>query len=159
MVLLSLPPKGSENKLLQELYQPEYNFWEQFNVEWTPWVQMVDYFDAVNDLKLDIMLIPRKDNYFNRCKSNLKFLEAGMLEIPVVAQSFSDGKSPYDKDINGENGLLALTSKDWEKQTMKLIEDKELRRIMGKKAKEYVLKNFNILNKKDNWKQIYNSLI
>ena len=57
---------------------------------------MIDYFDTLNDLELDIMMIPRKDNYFNKCKSNIKFLEASMCEIPVITNYFKD--SPYEKD-------------------------------------------------------------
>ena len=49
------------------------------------------------------MLIPRGENYFNRCKSNIKFLEASMCEIPVIAQSFTTNDSPYD-ELDGKIG-------------------------------------------------------
>src|SRR3990167_10398764 len=119
---------------------------------------MHEYFTTLNDMEADIMLLPRNDSYFNRCKSNLKFLEAAMLEIPCVAQSFSAKDSPYDKDINGENGLLAENEDEFRKQTELLIRDKSLRRTVGKKAKEYVVENYRIEKHVDKWIDLFNQL-
>ena len=105
---------------------------------------MAEYFEKLNDLELDLMLIPRRETYFNKCKSNLKLLEAGALEIPVIASSFPDKDSPYDKDLNGENGFLAKDEAEFRLYTEKLINDKELRRKVGKNAREYVYENYNI---------------
>lgn len=101
-------------------------------------------------------MIPRADNYFNRCKSNVKFLEASMLEIPVVAQSFDDG--PYE-EITPDMGVLIRDNSKWLEEIDRLIKDKELRRSMGKKAKEYVLKNYNIADHYQEWENAYSKLI
>jgi len=66
--------------------------------------------------KLDMIIIPRSDSMFNRCKSNLKFLENSMLEIPSVCQSFSTGDSPYeenheDGECRGEEGREDVVSR------------------------------------------------
>jgi glycosyltransferase involved in cell wall biosynthesis len=79
-----------------------------------------------------------------------------MLEIPVVAQSFNDGLSPYDKDITGDNGFLAKTEQEFRKYTEILIKNKELRRKIGKNAKKYVIENFNIKDNYKNWYYAYN---
>jgi hypothetical protein len=94
IVLFSMPP-NKEDKLMRELYSDEYKFWENVDIEWQPFVPMEDYYDTLNELKLDLIIIPRADNYFNRCKSNLKFLEASMFEIPVVAQAKPRGLKIY----------------------------------------------------------------
>jgi glycosyltransferase involved in cell wall biosynthesis len=81
-----------------------------------------------------------------------------MLEIPVVAQSFTDKLSPYDKDLNGKNGLLATTQKDFKIQIDRLIKDKKLREDIGKEAKAYTLKHYDINNNYKKWKYAYNQI-
>jgi len=162
LVMFGLDSKENrkKNKLVAKLHKKEYEFWDTLeNLEHVPWVAMKDYATKLNDLKLDIMLIPRAENYFNKCKSNVKFLEASMLEIPVIAQSFNTKDSPYDFDIDGENGLLANRGKEWREQTELLIRDKNLRRKIGRKAKEYVLSNYHIKDHVDKYKKLFNSLI
>lgn len=156
IIVYGLPPdKDPKYKLQRKLYRSQLNFWRKYADERVPQSRMYQYFDNINDIELDLVIIPRKDNYFNRCKSNIKFLEMSMLEIPVVAQSFPDGLSPYDKDINGSNGLLAKDDEDFKEKVTLLIENKELRRKMGKEAKKYVLKNYNIENKAHLWADTY----
>lgn len=159
LVLLSMPP-NKEDKIMRELYFEEYKFWESVQVEWHPFVPCEEYLPKLNDLRLDMMIIPRADSYFNRCKSNIKFLEASMLEIPVVAQSFPTGDSPYE--VNPEDAkhvLLATDHENWISQMEKLITDKDLRRKMGKIAREYVLKNYTIENHAGQWVKAYSSIL
>jgi glycosyltransferase involved in cell wall biosynthesis len=149
--------KRGENPLVDKVHYREYKFWDTIkNLEHVSWCPMEDYIDNLEQLKLDMVIIPRKDNYFNKCKSNIKFLECAMTEIPVIAQGFEDG--PY-QDLNGENGIRIDDNNDWEKEIMRLVEDKELRRKIGKQAKEYVLKNYNINDHKHLWTEAYNKLI
>lgn len=157
IVLFGLPKKDVDPKV-SKLYKEEYAFWDQFNVEWQPFVPIYEYFDTLNDLRLDLMLIPRKDNYFNRCKSNIKFLEASMLEIPVIAQGFEDGNSPYQADLDGENGVVVVDNDKWYEEICKLIDDKKLRRAMGKQAKKYVLNNYSIDKNAHKWVDAYKKL-
>jgi glycosyltransferase involved in cell wall biosynthesis len=158
IVLFSLPP-DKQDKMTRELYAEEYKFLESVDVEWHTFVPMSEYFEKLNELRLDLMIIPRHDNYFNRCKSNLKFLEASMFEIPVIAQGFADGKSPYQ--VNPEDAkhlTIILDNKDWIPEIEKLINDKEKRLEIGKKAHEYVLKNYNIEDKAQKWVDAYKSI-
>lgn len=144
-----------ENPKVTDVFKEEYEFWDSVNMEHFPWVKNYLYPETLNEMKLDMMLIPRKDNYFNRCKSNLKFLEAAMCEIPVIAQSFKDG--PYE-EITDETGILIKDNKDWEKEIETMIEDKELRRLIGRNAKKYVLKNYDIKDHAHKWADAYKSL-
>jgi glycosyltransferase involved in cell wall biosynthesis len=159
LVLFALPQKSKETERAVELYRPEFDFWKQYNPEWHSFVAHPDYNSKLNDLKLDIMLIPRFDSYFNRAKSNLKFLEASMCEIPVIAQSFSDGLSPYEvNESDRQYMLLASSTDDWIEKTLSLIDNKEKRLEMGKMAHQYVLKEYNIHSNAHLWDNEYRKL-
>ena len=159
LVLLSLPPEGN-NEIYKQLYADEYAFWNKVNIEWHSYVPTDEYYEYVNKLKLDMVIIPRYDSQFNRCKSNLKFLENSMLEIPTIGQSFPTGDSPYEVNPEDAKHLLLATDTDsWIEQMEKLITNKELRRAMGKKAKEYVEETYSIANNAYKWVDAYTKLL
>lgn len=158
IVMFGLPAKDLQTDLIKDFYKDDLNFWDKIDIEWHPFVPTEDYYRTLNELRLDIALIPRKDNYFNRCKSNLKFLEASMLEIPCIAQGFEDGNSPYQ----GKDEKYLVIVKDnskWLEEIDKLIKDKKLRVKIGKEAKKYVLKNYNIIKNAKNWLNIYKKYV
>jgi glycosyltransferase involved in cell wall biosynthesis len=166
LVLFGLHSKKtqSDNPLLTGLLNKEYDFWNGIDIEQAPWVEMSEYMSTLNSLKLDIMLIPRKDNYFNRCKSNIKFLEAAMCEIPVIASGFKDGQGCYDFDLGEENnqhgifGRLAYNEKEWREEVELLIEDKNKRRAIGRNARNYAECNYNIEHNAHKWEEAYKTL-
>jgi O-antigen biosynthesis protein len=143
------------NPKVTKVFQSEYDYWDSLDIEQFPWVKNSEYPTKLNEAKLDIMLIPRRDNYFNRCKSNVKFLEASMCEIPVIAQSFDD--APYE-EITSDMGVLIKDDKQWIAEINRLVKDKDLRQSMGKKAKEYVLNNYNIEDHAPKWEVAYKKL-
>ena len=156
LVLFGIP--SLLEKEARKFYGHEIAFWNTMNVEWVPACSVAEYMTKLNDLELDIMLIPREDNYFNRCKSNVKFLEASMCEVPVIAQGFTSGDSPY-QGKDAPYMRIAVTLDDWEKHINELVADKALRRKMGKEAKKYVLKNYNIHKTAHLWKDEYKKLL
>jgi len=130
------------------------------NIEQHEWTNLDKYLDTLNSLALDIVLIPREDTYFNECKSNLKFLEMSMLEIPVIAKSFKNHNSPYDNDItNGVNGFLSKDLKEFESYFNLLSNDSKLRKSIGKEARTYTLAHYNIENNYKLWYNTYNKLL
>ncbi len=160
IVFFSLPPNRKENPLMGKIFKDEYAFLDSVNVEWHPTVNPDIYYDKINSLKLDLMIIPRADGYFNRCKSNLKFLEASMFEIPVIAQGFADGQSPYQVNPKDQENLVLVTDNaQWIPEIEKMISDKEGRRALGKKAHQYVLENYNIENKAHLWEEAYKTIM
>ena len=160
LVFFSLPDNRKENPMIANAYQHEYNFLDSTNVEWHGTVNMDKYYDKLNSLKLDMMIIPRNDSYFNRCKSNLKFIESSMFEIPIIAQGFEDGKSPYQVNPKDSKHMVIVTdNSQWIPEMEKLIENKELRLEMGKKAKEYVVANYNIEDHAHEWEDTYRKLL
>ncbi len=158
IVFFSLPANKEANPIMKNAYEHEYNFLDSVDIEWHPLVNVDVYYDKINSLKLDMMIIPRADNYFNRCKSNLKFLEASMFEIPCVAQGFEDGKSPYQDEEDAKHMVIVKDNSKWIEEIEKLIADKELRRSMGKKAREYVEKRYSIDNNAEKWVSAYKTI-
>jgi len=151
--------KRKDNKLVDKVLGKEYRFWDSIkNKEHIQWCPTEDYFNTLNNTRLDIMIIPRRHNHFNQCKSNVKFLEAGMLEIPVIAQGFPNKTSPYDDDIDGENGILVTDNTKWEEEIISLVNNKGKRLLMGSTAHQYVLDNYNIADHYTKWANVYNKL-
>ena len=149
LVILGLPPKVEETKILQEVMKEHVDFWETLNIEWHPICHVSEYQYVMNELRLDLALIPRIDNYFNKCKSNLKFLEHSMCEVPCAVSTFKD--SPYENDPV----IKCETEEDW----MNAINmSKEELRKLGKTAKEHVLMEYNIQDKAFLWHNAYDSL-
>lgn len=160
IVFFGLPSNRKDNPRTEAIYRDEYAFLDSVDVEWHPAVDADKWYDKINELRLDIMLIPREDNYFNRCKSNLKFLEASMFEIPCICSAFADEKSPYQANpLDRENLVLVYDNSKWIEEIEKLIADKEGRRALGKKAHEYVLTNYNIDDKAHLWEEAYRKIL
>lgn len=78
----------------------------------------------------DILVVPLEDNLYTRCKSNIKWLEASSASLPGVWQNIRQ----YQECIDGTNGFLAYTAQEWYEGISKMIDDKQLRKSMGKQA-------------------------
>lgn len=91
-----------------------------------------DLFPArLAELGFDIGLAPLVDNAFNRCVSNLKYLEYGALGIAGVFSRVPAFETVRD----GETGLLCdATSESWEAAIERLCADASLRRRIGEAA-------------------------
>ena len=85
----------------------------------------------------DIALAPLGVDEFNKCKSDIKFLDYSALNIPGV---FSKVTS-YENSVEHEKtGMLAHNETDeWVQNLEQLIESRKLREEIGCRAKEYVL--------------------
>lgn len=94
---------------------------------------MIEEYHTVIE-QFDIGVIPLVDSRFNRCKSDLKFLEYSIVGIPSVASKVVS----YEGSVkHGENGFLARNAKDWLKYLSRLIEDAELRDRIGERARAF----------------------
>ena len=96
------------------------------------WVK--EKFPAFMD-EADIMVVPLEDDIYNRCKSDIKWIEASSAAKPGV---WSDTR-PYTETIDGTNGFLAKTADDWYENIKKLIDSKELRQKIGMNAYNQVV--------------------
>lgn len=87
--------------------------------------------------KCDLVIVPLVDNAFNRCKSVVRYLDAALVEVPVVASAVGD----YTLIDNGKNGW-AVEGGDWAPLLKRLSDDRKLRERVGKSARKFVLENF-----------------
>lgn len=83
----------------------------------------------------DIALMPLAETMENRCKSDIKFIEASSRGVATLASPTIYGEEIKD----GLNGLLATTQIEWEIKLDHLVTKEGLARALAEKAKEYVL--------------------
>lgn len=139
----------------QRGYEEDDAFWGTLkNVEWHPFVPVTRYYKKLADMKLDIALIPRADNYFNRCKSNIKFLECSLLRIPVIAQGFTTKDSPYQLGKDKKYMQIVTKDEDWLSTVENTKKNYEQYATLADKAHDYVLKEYNITKYAKDWKNI-----
>lgn len=82
--------------------------------------------------KYDIALMPLTDTFFNNCKSNIKFIEASILNIPSIASNLIEFSNVIE---DGKNGFLAKNNyNEWYTKIEKLVLDKDLRNELAKNA-------------------------
>lgn len=82
----------------------------------------------------DIAIAPLLDAPFNHFKSQVKYLEAGMLGLPFVASPTVYGN--YVE--HGRTGFIANSSRKWHRFLRELVTDGQLRRSMGEAARDHV---------------------
>ena len=93
-----------------------------------------------NIITADINIAPLEvGNPFCESKSELKYFDAGLLNIPTIA-SGTDAFNYAIKD--GVNGFIAKDEDDWYNKLKLLIDDKDLRSHMGKNAHQCILSEY-----------------
>lgn len=92
-------------------------------------------------LSFDIAVAPLVEDPWTRGKVSTKLLAYFAAGLPVVASDVNANRL-YLRD--GENGFLAGTLAQWEERLSKLIEDPELRRSVGAKARASVERDYSL---------------
>lgn len=108
----------------------------------------LQYPEALAHLGFDIGLAPVADNFFNSCKSELKYLEYSALGIPTIASD----TAPYRRAIGysewDDQKCRGLLIKNKPRKFLRALEvlfkDADLRKHIGQNAHNYVLENYNI---------------
>jgi len=114
-----------------------------------------DFVKVFQTLEFDIAIAPLADNYFNRCKSGLKFLEYSANGVVGVYTRIA----PYESIVHdGVNGFLAGNVDEWFERLSKLIEDAALRQKMSESAQYEVHDNWLLSKNIYSWKDILNKL-
>ena len=83
------------------------------SVEFHMGVQPREYLAKLASLDLDLMVAPLEDNLFNRCKSNLRLIEAGACGYPVIAspvEPYTDGSPPLYAYADGVDPASATAA-------------------------------------------------
>ena len=87
----------------------------------------------------DIAIAPLETTLFNDAKSNIKYIEASMVNLPSVCSSRAEFAGIIE---HGQNGMLANDNIAWFAALEALIVDKERRERMAGLAKAAVLRRY-----------------
>ena len=109
-----------------------------------------------NNSDWDIGVVPLANLDFNKCKSELKYIEFAALGIPVVASGIGAYK---DCIQNGVNGYLSTNEDEWVDKLSVLIEDPILRNGMVNNARDDILKNYSLKSRVNQWDNLFKRLI
>ncbi len=91
---------------------------------------------ALASLQADLAIAPLDKNYFNKFKSQCKYLEYSINKIPAVYSGWF-----YTDVEHGKTGFLANNEDEWVEYISRLIENKELREQIGDNAYNDVIEN------------------
>ncbi len=98
--------------------------------------------EEVEDVRsFDIAVAPLVEDPWTRGKVSTKLLAYFAAGLPVVASDVAANRL-YIRD--GENGFLAGMLGQWEERLAKLVDDPELRRAVGARARESARRDYSI---------------
>lgn len=90
--------------------------------------------------RFDINLAPLvADNPFSQSKSEIKYVEAGLVKTPTIASPTEAFRHAIQ---SSHNGFLAETTDDWLKALQTLIEQRDLRIEIGEQAYQDVIERY-----------------
>ena len=96
--------------------------------EFHPWTWIPDYPKLIYDLNVNLTIAPLMDNTFNRCKSDLKFIEAGAFGLPCICQDMVTYSQAQHKFTTGDELIDNIRA---------LLQDKNVYMKACRKAREY----------------------
>jgi glycosyltransferase involved in cell wall biosynthesis len=114
-----------------------------------PFLPRAAYLEVLKNF--DISLIPLADNAFNRCKSDVKFLESAACSAAVLASTVVFKNSIR----HSETGFLFDTGEKFGTHLRRLIINPLLRRKVARKAHQYVSQNRLIEHHIHRWERTY----
>jgi glycosyltransferase involved in cell wall biosynthesis len=94
-------------------------------------------------LNFDIGIMPLPDDEWAKGKCGFKLLQYMALKIPSVASPVGVNSTIID---HGINGFLAESPDDWLKYMICLINDKDLRKKIGKSGRKKVIDYYSVLS-------------
>jgi glycosyltransferase involved in cell wall biosynthesis len=120
-----------------------------------PWVNGLAAFGAaLVAARPDVGLAPLLDEPFNWAKSELHWIEYAMAGAPTVATTFG-GPGPYDVIRDGEDGLLACSTRDWERHLRRLAGSPGFRSELAGNARERVRADYSLAARATEWVEAY----
>ena len=108
----------------------------------------------LHSLRLDIGIAPLRDSDFNKCKSNIKWLEYSIARVPGVYSPTVYKTRKFEPD----HGFIATNEDEWYHSLKNLILHKSLREELGHNSHAYVHAWFDLEKHIGKWKEAYQSL-
>lgn len=122
----------------------------QFFTELYPYVESIAGFcRSLANAHGDIGIAPLVGDRFDRCKSELHWLEYSAVGIPTVAQRIDGG--PYSPIRHGIDGFTPRGVRHWEEALKALRDSPDLRAEIAGRAKERVLAEYHFEKRAEEW--------
>jgi glycosyltransferase involved in cell wall biosynthesis len=120
--------------------------------------QLVPHHELPNEIaRFDINIAPLEvGNPYCEAKSELKFFDAALLEVPTVASATQPLRAAIQ---HGESGFVAETREQWTEYLTRLLDDRRLRIRMGKLARSEALRRFGPGTMRENVKHVFEALL
>lgn len=119
------------------------NNWEFIN-----WNEITEIADL---LKMDIGVMPLKDDSWSEGKCGFKLIQYLSLGIPAVASPVGVNKVIIQQ---GVNGYLCTTIQEWKDAIRTLVSDAALRKSAGAAGREKMLQEYSIAANKDKFIEV-----
>ena len=145
--------KKYEGKIMFRVVGDETYINENLNIKGEKWTSNNEV-ETLNSFDIGIMPLP--DDKWAKGKCGLKGLTYMSLEIPTLMSPVGVNNQIIK---NGENGFLCDTDEEWISILSSLIENKELRDSIGKKARSTVEKYYSVDSQKENYLNVINQTI
>ena len=114
------------------------------------------YVQTLQSVPMDIALAPLTDNPFNRCKSNIKWVEYSAAGIAGV---YADIPAYRDCVQHGETGMLAgASADDWFKAIDELVTNESKRKGIAARARELVMREHSLTARAELWEEVYSQV-
>lgn len=124
--------------------------WRPFDPAWMKMCQALPKADFIKERSLDeymhlyeghgVAVAPLQNTLFNRCKSNLKVLEAGCRGLPIVTSAIH----PYVNEIDVGVVRYAKSEHEWRHELHYLLRDEVYRRERGEALAQHVRSHYSM---------------
>ena len=98
-------------------------------VEFHPWKRLYEYGQGLYDLNVNMVVAPLQDSTFNRAKSDLKYIEACALGLPIACQDMCTYENAPIKFTTGDEMIDQINT---------TLSDRKRYKALCKKASQYV---------------------
>ncbi|CAN5641284.1 N/A [soil metagenome] len=113
--------------------------------------------NEVEELRdIDIGIMPLPDDEWSKGKCGFKGLQYMAMEIPPVMSPVGVNTEIVE---HGINGFLASSEAEWVDRISMLVENPQLRREMGLKARQTVIDRYSVASQRDRYLQLFEKLI
>ena len=83
-------------------------------------ISFLNYFEKLNTLRLDIVLLPAKESLYSRHQNTQLFLELSVFGIPVITSIYHSAKRLIEE---GETGFVASETFEWVDLIQSFLDD------------------------------------
>ena len=97
-------------------------------VEFHPWRRLFEYGQGLYDLNCNMMVAPLQDNIFNKSKSDLKYIEACALGLPIACQDLCTYENAPIKFKTGDEMIDQIDN---------TLSDRKRYKSLCRKARQY----------------------